>query len=36
MATYTPVGDWLDVPLVELPEWVEIVAAELDRQQTKR
>jgi len=34
MATYTPVGYWLDLPVVELAEWVEIVASEMKAQRT--
>lgn len=34
IATYTPVGHWLDVPLIEIDEWAEIVAEELQRQRT--
>jgi len=29
MATYTPVDFWLSLPVDDLPEWIEIVAAEL-------
>jgi len=35
MATYTPVGWWLDQPIVELPEWAGIVADELKSQQKR-
>ena len=36
MATYTPVTEWLALPVSELHEWVEIVAAELKAQRPKR
>lgn len=35
MATYTPIGYWLALPESELTEWVEVVAAELESQQSK-
>jgi len=36
MATYTPVTDWLALPVSELCEWVEVVAAELKTQHPRR
>lgn len=30
MTTYTPVGEWLAVPLAELRDWVDTVAAECE------
>ena len=36
MATHTPVTEWLALPVSELCEWVEVVAAELDAQRPKR
>jgi len=32
MATYTPVGYWLDMPETEMGEWAGIVAEELQAQ----
>lgn len=36
MATYTPVGYWLEQPLTDLIEWATIVVEELKAQQPKR
>jgi len=36
MATYTPIGYWLDLPIVELAEWTRTVADEIQAQQKRQ